>query len=122
MGNMSYCRFQNTSRDFADCSDVIDDLADRADDPSANNEPSLSREELESAVHLANQARDFLARIAEFAGSVGIELPESMDVLWDYDFGRIVRRINVSAAAAIESDDESDDEAAADAHERYLNS
>lgn len=46
MGNMSYCRFQNTVRDLQDCVNAM------------NNGLELSKEELNSFIRMVNLCRD----------------------------------------------------------------
>jgi hypothetical protein len=59
MPNMSYCRFENTSKDLADCVDALEELS------VGNGEP-LSARELEAAKTLVSKAIDLLNLVAEF--------------------------------------------------------
>lgn len=65
MPNMSYCRFQNTRMDFAECADVLEDLID------LSTSTPLSPEELEAAKGLLKKA---IKMVAAFADDVGGEL------------------------------------------------
>lgn len=69
MGNMSYCRFQNTSMDLDDCQGAIEDLASR-------DAGSLSREELAAAKRLVRTCIDIVSLIAEEGG---LEVEELID-------------------------------------------
>lgn len=53
MANMSYCRFQNTSCDFRDCADALQEAA-------TLEELDLSREELSALKRMRQLANDFL--------------------------------------------------------------
>lgn len=69
MGNMSYCRFQNTSKDLDDCQNALEDLAGRDAEP-------LSREELAAAKRLVRTCLDIVSLIAEEGG---LEVEELLD-------------------------------------------
>lgn len=69
MGNMSYCRFQNTSKDLDDCQEAIEELAGRDAKP-------LSREELAAAKRLVRTCIDIVSLIAEEGG---LEVEELLD-------------------------------------------
>lgn len=62
MSNMSYCRFQNTAGDFADC---LSALSDRIEGQDGGQ---LSPEELAAAKRLASDAAEMLALLADFGG------------------------------------------------------
>lgn len=57
MSNMSYCRFENTARDLADCRGALESLFE--------GEESLSGAELMHAKYLVRTCADILARVAE---------------------------------------------------------
>lgn len=61
MSNMSYCRFENTARDFDDCASALEDL-------QAGGSAKLSRSEFVAAVRLVNAALDLVTNVAETAG------------------------------------------------------
>lgn len=69
MSNMSYCRFQNTSKDLDDCREAIEELAGRIAKP-------LSREELAAAKRLVRTCIDIVSLIAEEGG---LEVEELLD-------------------------------------------
>ena len=52
MGNMSYCRFENTSKDLEDCIDALHNFEEKC-----NN---LSRYEVEALQDLVEQAREIV--------------------------------------------------------------
>lgn len=57
MANMSYCRFENTSSDFADCIRALRE----------EGITDLSRSERQAAEHMVEQARKFIALMEEAA-------------------------------------------------------
>lgn len=61
MSNMSYCRFQNTSKDLDDCADALDELLSGGD-------VALSRKELEAAQELVATCMRVVQRVAEATG------------------------------------------------------
>lgn len=80
MSNMSYCRFQNTSGDFRDCDEALEEMIDGAGD-------SLSEDELAAAKSLAKRACAMVERLADRAGldvdlsDLRKKLPEVLDQL-----------------------------------------
>lgn len=58
MANMSYCRFENTYRDFYDCRSAIEDMIN-------GEERSLSSHELQAAKSLAKEAVALLSLLAD---------------------------------------------------------
>lgn len=56
MANMSYCRFQNTSRDFGDCISAVEDMIEEGFD--------LSDDERMAFKDMIEQAVQFLELIA----------------------------------------------------------
>ena len=62
MSNMSYCRFENTSRDLADCLEALKEMVEgeKADD-------KLGREELRAAKSLAVTCLEIVELLAEHA-------------------------------------------------------
>lgn len=73
MSNMSYCRFQNTSNDLADCQNAIAELID-------NDHGKLSREELDSAKHLVQGCLEIIRSLAD-AHNIDIDADGGMDIL-----------------------------------------
>jgi len=69
MGNMSYCRFQNTAKDLSDCQDALEDLI------SGEGAP-LSRDELRAAKELVEHCLNIAGILADQAG---VEIDELDD-------------------------------------------
>ncbi len=61
MSNMSYCRFENTARDLADCQEVLEELFDGSAEP-------LSASELAAAKDLVSRCLAIALNTAEAAG------------------------------------------------------
>lgn len=70
MSNMSYCRFQNTSKDLDDCQQALEDLIND-DDTRA-----LDRDELAAAKRLAKSCAAILNLLAETSDTPVEELLE----------------------------------------------
>lgn len=70
MSNMSYCRFQNTARDLADCQEALELLfRGESDSTDDDGEPyTLSQDELQAAEQLLSICADLVALIVEEAG------------------------------------------------------
>jgi len=60
MSNMSYCRFENTARDFDECVDVMENLI-------SGDEKPLSRTELAAAKRLVVRAFELIQLVEETA-------------------------------------------------------
>lgn len=71
MPNMNYCRFQNTLIDLTDCRRTIADMAYCPEECG-----SLSREELQAAKAIAEEAMALLQMIADYAS---VEVHELFD-------------------------------------------
>lgn len=71
MSNMSYCRFQNTRSDLADCRDALADLGDGVS--------KLSEDELEAAESLVATCGKIVLMVCEHAGIDPTETLESPD-------------------------------------------
>jgi hypothetical protein len=69
MSNMSYCRFQNTSKDLRACRDALLELFEGGSD---DGDPALSRDELEAA-------QDLVATCLEIAGILADEASIDLD-------------------------------------------
>lgn len=82
MSNMSYCRFQNTSKDLYDCCEAVEDLI--------NGKGKLSREELQAAKKLAEAAQSLLGMLQEYSGCED-------DEIMDSDFGQALESMNDDA-------------------------
>lgn len=65
MSNMSYCRFQNTEKDLADCADTLADFGQGDAEP-------LSREELDAAKRLVQRCLSILDELSQW-NDVAIE-------------------------------------------------
>lgn len=66
MGNMSYCRFQNTLSDLRDCQGRLQELLEFAGDDVENEDGELSRDELEAAKDLAYTCLQISESFAEY--------------------------------------------------------
>ena len=86
MGNMSYCRFQNTSGDLRECKDALEDLI------SGDSGP-LSMDETHAARRLACTAVDLVLILLEAAGK---EIP---DVLEELEPGDVIDTANAECEA-----------------------
>lgn len=64
MGNMSYCRFQNTSAALADCVGALDDAINAPEDCAP-----LSSDEHYAALRLVEQASELLQLLADRFGA-----------------------------------------------------
>ena len=60
MSNMGYCRFENTSRDLADCKNALERMINDKD-------RSLSEDELDSAKKLASDCLTIVKMLTEYA-------------------------------------------------------
>ena len=72
MGNMSYCKFQNTLSDLIDCRNTIEEMVTGDEDELF----TLSREEARAAENLAEQCFDILTLLCEHAG---VDLDQHQD-------------------------------------------
>lgn len=70
MGNMSYCRFQNTVLDVRDCRGALAELLDEGMDP-------LSAEELQAARQLVGLCAEVLQTVGE---AMGLDAGEVADL------------------------------------------
>ena len=76
MSNMSYCRFQNTAQDLADCEDVLDAfLAEECD--------VLSADELKAAERLVMLCLQVASKVAGAAEGFGLVMIRSAEELVD---------------------------------------
>jgi len=60
MGNMSYCRFENTSRDLSDCEEAIENLL--------YGDEEISDREIDHAARLIETAGRIFEHLANFRG------------------------------------------------------
>lgn len=93
MSNMSYCRFENTSLDLADCNEALESLL------NCEGGSSLSEHELNAAVRLFGLCKDFLSKIEDHLTGNGIDV----DSIMDFNNDREVREQLASASAAVEA-------------------
>ena len=71
--NMSYCRWQNTAQDMADCVESIEDLMEG--DDSDNSFQSMSSHEQSGVLSCARQAVEMLANLPpEILAAAGVDL------------------------------------------------
>lgn len=101
MGNMSYCRFENTSGDLADCISALEELRNGEGDP-------LSDRELEKAKELVRQCLDVVAMIQEADIEEGDGLLEMGWNAQDRLIARVLDKMNqdTEKAQAAEDDNE----------------
>ena len=83
MANMSYCRFQNTSSDFFDCVDYLEDRR-------YGDSESLSDDELRAAKRMTNDVLKFLELLSDSTNMCLDEFvekcsndPDAVDQVWD---------------------------------------
>lgn len=103
MSSMSYCRFQNTLRTLAFCRGVIEDMVTAPEECDP-----LSREELNAAKALAQEAMDLLTIIADHAGcdvSDLFDTDHASDALLNINQEVIDAEIEKEEAMAEEQDD-----------------
>ncbi len=62
MGNMSYCKFQNTDQDLLDCQETLESLF------NGDTEEPLSREELSAAKRLVIRCTAIVNLFVEYEG------------------------------------------------------
>ena len=73
MGNMSYCRFQNTLKDLRDCKDALEEMT--------NEGKTLSSSELDAAQELVDLCQEIVNLIGEAPeAETGLSLS---DILFD---------------------------------------
>jgi hypothetical protein len=114
MANMTYCRFENTAQDLADCVRV---LSEWADDPHCTSEdvegPITKDYELPAAQRIARLAYDVVTILADVAQK---ELDEvTADDLVTAVFELNEQRRKAQEAAHDDDDDDDDDDDANDA-------
>ena len=81
MGNMSYCRFENTSNDLRDCVNAMEEAENMAD-------LDLSRSELSSFEYMRDLCERFLAeadRLAEAESEDYDGQPDELQEWHDFD-------------------------------------
>ena len=76
MSNMSYCRFENTAKDLADCRDALDNFLNGQPE-ERGEEVALSESELEWAKELVRNAMGILDLVANQKNCDRDELDEN---------------------------------------------
>lgn len=99
MANMSYCRFENTNDDLADCEAALDDLI-------AGEGGALSSSELSAAQHLVRRCQSILAKLSELPHQMGLENDGDEVNALEFDFDLVIDLLQAAAEGAKESDDE----------------
>ncbi len=81
MGNMSYCRFENTSNDLRDCLEAFKDIKV---DPEEN---ALSNRELNSFVEMIDIMREFSEELDEIGLNIENDITKEdlLEVLPELD-------------------------------------
>ena len=76
MGNMSYCRFQNTSNDLADCNEALEEFL-------YGGEAEISDDEIDYAATMIETMGQMFEHLANFRGKTTTrfieELTDSID-------------------------------------------
>ena len=93
MSNMSYCRFQNTSSDFEECAEVLEELLSGPDNDVSLR--SISSDELIAAKRVVETAQRMIVRLVEQLEFNGTWI-EGTDPL-DYDFSELLTEKNDKA-------------------------
>lgn len=75
MSNMSYCRFQNVSRDLADCVEALRDAVEEGEELTTFL-ASLADGERDAVFTLERKCRRYLAALEELRGGIN---PEDME-------------------------------------------
>lgn len=99
MANMSYCRFENTNRDLADCEKMIQIMID---EPMSSN--TLGDEELFAAKKLATRCLNIVRMLAEVGGL------QLQDDLSTSDLDEAVQQLNDTNENPDEDDQDDEDE------------
>lgn len=103
MSNMSYCRFENTSLDLADCNEALESLL------NCEGGSSLSEYELNAAVRLFGLCKDFLSKIEDHLTGNGVDVDSIMDFHNDREIRDQLAACSASVDA-MEAEGEDDDE------------
>ena len=78
MGNMSYCRFQNTYGDLKDCEGALEELLNAGEGAEV-----LSREELSAACHLIEVCQRIVNMVADQSERACKQLEENGEMSGD---------------------------------------
>lgn len=109
MGNMSYCRMENTAGDLEDCKEALERLLNAE---AEDGEAALSKRELQKAKELVATCQEIMQLVAEYQG---VEME-------DVTGGDIEAALDDAQAAAEEADkDAEEEEEAGPSASMYLN-
>lgn len=89
MGNMSYCRFQNTVGDLRDCQGALEELL--------AGDGKLSREELSAAIRLVETCQEIISEVAGRSEKAQKQIDE-FGAIDDTEVNRILTEANNEAA------------------------
>lgn len=89
MANMSYCKFQNTATDFADCTGTIEDML-------YGSARSLSSDELRAAKIMMRAALDAVRLLMEAIG-------KDAEAIDEIEYDDINNALDQAQAAAVEN-------------------
>jgi hypothetical protein len=102
MSNMSYCRFQNTAGDLADCQRALERLL-RCEEEEDGDGRALSRRELDGAKQVVQLCQTILELVAE-------EADEQIEDVTEIDIEMVLDEANVKAEKVDAVEDDSSDE------------
>ena len=91
MSNMSYCRFQNTDRDLADCEEILTNLFEN------NGEAALSDEELKAAKRLVFRCANIIEQILSVQSVEAAAFFEQNDTDMRAYIGHVLDECNADA-------------------------
>ena len=80
MGNMSYCRFENTVQDLGDCQMALEELL------SGDSKP-LSRTEFNKAIELVQTCADILVLVQEHSS---LSAEDFAELLMDSNLKKVI--------------------------------
>lgn len=101
MSNMSYCRFENTDRDLADCQTALEAFLETRSE-------TLSLEEVEAAKSLVARCFNIVVLMSEVYGN-GIDVFDEFEALQEA-VDQIIDDAQEALADTEEQNDEVDDE------------
>lgn len=103
MSNMSYCRFENTGRDLADCEEALSEMIDNPQEC----EP-VNRYEMEAAPRLFDSAANILSMLADVLGaSITLTDADGREMELDrFDWEEAFKKVQDDIREAREGDEE----------------
>lgn len=103
MSNMSYCRFENTARDLADCEEALSEMIDAPADCG-----NVNSYEMAAAPRLFDSAANLLEMLADVMGaSIVVTDSEGGECdLSQFDWEEAFKKVQSDITAAHESDEE----------------